>query len=124
MWPFGKDRRQVIRRAVRWQALFHCTFSNFQAALKTRVVNISLGGAVLHLERLQIGPYHLAISDQPPQLELEILLPEGALKANVEIRWYDWLEDQRIFAVGVEFIDLSEKSQETLLQAINDLPGQ
>ena len=124
MWPFGKDRRQLIRRAVCWEALLHCTFSNFQDTLKIRVVNISSRGTVLHLERLQIGPYHLAISDQPPQLELEILLPEGPLKANVEIRWYDWLENQRIFAVGVEFIDLSEKSQEILLQAINNLPGQ
>lgn len=126
MWPFGKDRRRNKRYPVQWKGCLNCTFtpSGFQGTLAVDIVDISLRGARLNVERLQVGPYHLVVCDEAPQLILEISLPEAIIHTSARICWSRLLDEERTFALGVEFGYISTENGEILKKEINNLPIQ
>jgi hypothetical protein len=101
----------------------NCTFSpsGYQETLAVDIVDISLGGARLNLERMQVGPYHLIVCDEAPQLILEIPLPEAIIRASARICWSRPLEEKRSFALGIEFGHISNEDGEVLKKEINNL---
>jgi hypothetical protein len=120
MWLFGSDRRREERLTVGWMGALRCTFPDLEETLQAAVVNASRGGALLNIDRLQIGAHHLVISDETPRLELEIAFSGGPFKTEVEIRWYDQIEEDRNFAVGVQFKALSKESLALLKEALKN----
>ena len=90
--------------------------------MDARMVNISLCGAQLALERMRIGSYHLVIGDRPGALYLSIPLPEGTIEPVIGVKYYDWSDTLKAFSVGVSFIDLDKEMEARLLRAFADLP--
>jgi hypothetical protein len=120
VWPFG-ERRSTKRRMVDWAASLHCSFGAAEQTVQVRVTEASLVGAQLSLERLQIGPYHLAVGSPPAGFELEIPLTDGIVRAPIEIRWYNWDESRRAFVLGVEFLRMEDENRATLRQALRKI---
>ncbi len=120
MWPFD-DRRRYKRHAVRWEGSLRCVFSNCEETIPIDVVEVSMSGARLLMHRMQVGQHHLLISDQSPDVDLDMSVPGGAVTASIALRWYNYDEENRRFAVGIEFIELDTESQATLKEAIKEL---
>jgi c-di-GMP-binding flagellar brake protein YcgR len=119
-FPFV-DRRRAKRHQVKWDASLQCVFPGSETALPVKVEDISPTGARLHLERLQIGSYHLVIGDHLISNELSIPLPEGLIRATIEIKWFNWCEENHVFIVGVDFQGMDEESRSTLERALSNL---
>jgi len=120
MWAFV-ERRRCKRYRVEWNASLHCVFSGCEEDLHVRVMEASLTGARLALDRLQIGPYHLVVGNSHPDFKLSILLPEGLFMSSIGICWYNWEEDERYFAVGIEFLGLEKEGRNLLEKAVKNL---
>ena len=121
MWPFGEERRREERHGVGWMGLLKCTFSDLEGTLEAQVVNASAGGARLHVDRLQINAHHLVVSDETPRLALEIAFADGLFESEIQICWYNQLEEDRNFAVGVKFLKLTKESRAVLKGALKNL---
>ncbi|MDY0042240.1 MAG: PilZ domain-containing protein [Desulforhabdus sp.] len=120
MWPFT-ERRHRKRYTVHWNATICCLFPEAKEELQAEVVEISLQGARILLPRMQVGPYHLIVDNQEEQLKLNIHLPEGSVRSSVMIRWYNLLDEERLFSIGVEFFDLPEASKKMLKERFKSL---
>ena len=120
MWPFA-ERRRDKRFAVEWTGRLRLSDLGREESMEVRIVDISPGGARLALERMRIGSYHLVIGDRPGTLSLAISLPDGTIEPGVAIRWYDWNESLKAFAVGIEFERMDKESGALLTRAVKDL---
>lgn len=107
MWPFS-ERRRNKRYAVDWEAEVHCAPLGQTEYLRTQVIEVSRHGARIRLFRMHLRTYHLMVNNNPDELELVIHLPEGTVRSNIIIRWYNRLEGEQLFTVGVEFCDMRE----------------
>lgn len=120
MWDFI-ERRRSKRLKVEWNALLNCVFPGCEENLETKVLETSLTGAKLALERLQIGSYHLVVGNSDPKFKLTIPLQEGSFVSPVAIRWYNWSDEERCFSVGVEYICPEEENRKLLARAVNGM---
>lgn len=116
IWPFI-ERRRSKRQTVEWNGLLHYHLSGKEERVDVKVSEISHEGARLHLERLQIGPYHLLIGDSPEEFRLSMSLPEGPLTVPVAFRWFNQDEENHRFIVGVEFQELNDEDRKKLRKA-------
>lgn len=121
MWPF-EERRREKRYPVDWEARLRLGVPDPGAVIEARIVDISLGGVRLALERMQIGPYHLCIGDRPGTLYLSITLAEDTVEAAVEVRWFNWNEQLKAFVVGAEFSRLDLEAKSLLSRTVSALP--
>lgn len=120
MWPFV-ERRYNGRFNVDWSASLNCLFPNFRETLQVKVIEFSIGGARLLLERLQTGPFHLVINDDLGQLQLRLGVLEEGINLPIHIQWYNYKEDQGAFVAGVEFLNINEEDQILLTQVLKHL---
>ena len=120
MWPFG-ERRQNKRRKVAWEASLFCRFMNLNQTVPVTVAEVSLSGARLHLDSMQVGPYHLVVGETPVECELAIDVPQGLVKSNVEFRWYNQAQAEGLFVVGAEFVNMEPECRKILKLAMDGL---
>jgi c-di-GMP-binding flagellar brake protein YcgR len=120
MWAFI-ERRYSKRYKIEWDATLHCVFPDCKETLQVRVVEVSLTGGRLAVEKLQVGGYHLFIGNSQRELNLSISLPKGLIETPVEIRWYKWDEVERNFDVGVEFMSLEKEERSILKDSVKNL---
>ncbi|MCE5241622.1 MAG: PilZ domain-containing protein [Syntrophobacteraceae bacterium] len=121
MWPFQEQTREK-RYPVDWEARLRLAVPDPGAVMAARIVDISLGGARLALERMRIGSYHLCIGDRPGSLYLSIALAEDTVEAAIEIRWFNWNEKLKAFLVGAEFSRMDLEAKSLLSRAVSALP--
>lgn len=121
MWPF-EERRREKRYPVDWEARLRLAVPDPGAVMAARIVDISLGGARLALERMHIGSYHLCIGDRPGPLYLSLSLGEETVEAAVEVRWFNWNEQLKAFVVGAEFSRMDSEAKSLLSRAVSTLP--
>lgn len=115
-----REKRRTKRYPIDWSASLRCAFSNAEQTVPVHIIEISLKGARIVLERLQFGPYHVLINDQPIDYELSIALPEGVLRIPVEIEWYNLNSEKRVFYLGCEFKTIGAESKAVLKRAIQN----
>ena len=120
MWPFN-ERRHRKRYMVNWDATVCCSFPNVEEKLQAEVVEISMEGARILLPQMQVGPYHLLVDNQSDQLELKIPLPEGPVRSQIIVKWYNLLDDDRLFTVGIEFLNMPDDSKSLLKEKFKNL---
>jgi len=120
MWPFT-ERRFRKRYVVNWGATIACCFRDIEEELQAEVVEVSMQGARILLPRMQVGPHHLLVDNQADQLELNIHLPEGAVRSGMVIKWYNLLDGDRLFTVGVEFFNMPDDSKTLLKEKFKSL---
>lgn len=120
MWDFI-ERRRAKRLQVEWSALLNCVFPGCEEDLKARVLETSLTGARLALDRLQVGSHHLVIGNFDPKFRLTISLQEGSFVSPVEIRWYNWSDEDRCFSVGIEYISPEEENLRLLKRMVKGM---
>ncbi len=119
MWLSKKNRRYNQRYKIHREALLHYILPEHQATLNVVLEDISLKGALLQMNKLQAGPFHLLASDQSPRLILEISLPMGIVRQTIKIEWYRLQDKGSGFLMGVKFIDLSKETISILKDTIN-----
>jgi hypothetical protein len=120
MWIF-KERRRHLRYSVDWKATLSCVFHGVEEVIGCRVVDVSLRGARLALEKMQAGPYHLVVGEQATSKELRLMLPDGPVKTPIEIRWYNRDDAKGVFMAGVEFVGIDSENEAIILRALNNL---
>ncbi len=98
-----------------------CIFHDAEQTVHGKIMDISLKGARITLERLQLGSYHVLISDHPISYELGIQLPENDVKIPVEISWYNLDEESRVFFLGLRFESVSNEEKKVLRKAIESI---
>lgn len=118
MWPFT-ERRRSKRYPVEWEAEVHCSAFGQPEYLEATVIEVTRQGARILLHRMHLRTYHLMVNNNPEELILVIHMPEGTIRCKLIIRWYNRLEDEQLFTVGVEFHDMPEGGQNVLKEAIN-----
>ncbi len=105
------DRRGLFRYEVEWNALLEIRFSDFQDRIPVSVVNYSDAGALLISNCIQIGNRQFVNTEPGPELRIRIFSPEGSFQQRISIRWFNWLANQRIFEMGIKFVDLSRERE-------------
>jgi len=120
MWPFS-ERRRHKRYAVSWDAALTCVFANLSEKLDVKVLDISPGGARIKTSKMQLGSYHLFVDNHVGELELAFDLPEGLFISKVATRWFNWDDVERVFVVGVEFVNTTEESRSKIAEIISSL---
>ncbi|MCK8602768.1 PilZ domain-containing protein [Desulfoferrobacter suflitae] len=120
MWPFTERRRRK-RKAVAWEASLYCTPVGVTERLQAQVIEISPNGARILLHRMHLRSYHLMVDNNPDELEMVIQMPEGEVRSNIILRWYNREEDEQLFTVGIEFCDMPEESKVLLQEKIKAL---
>ncbi|MGV8073506.1 MAG: PilZ domain-containing protein [Syntrophobacteraceae bacterium] len=118
---FFRDRRRPKRTKADWNATLRCIFSDAEQTIPVKLFDVSLRGARLALERLQVGPHHVMINDQPINYELSIILPEDSINIPMEICWCNRDAKQHFFFWGVEFPDISAESKTALKRALENI---
>ena len=106
----GKERGMSNRSVVCWDALLEVSFPDFHDQIDVKVVNFSVGGALLHSEELTVNNRHLVVADIKPELKLKISLPDTALELTTKIVWYNVLSKESIFEIGVSFINFKKEA--------------
>ncbi|OQX21438.1 MAG: hypothetical protein BWK80_33435 [Desulfobacteraceae bacterium IS3] len=91
-------------------ALLKVRFYDFQEQMTVTVNNLSEQGATLYSDRVFLKGRHLIARDQKPELNLEIISPEGVFESPVEICWYRWLVEKNLFEIGIKFIKMWQNS--------------
>ncbi len=104
-----KDQDKVPDNKFR-NALLKVRFSDFREQMTVTVSNFSEQGATLYSDRVFLKGRHLIDRDQKPELNLEIISPEGVFESPVEIRWYRWLVEKNLFEIGIKFIKMWQNS--------------
>lgn len=118
----GKERRLSKRHVVSWDAILEVTFPDSHGQIAVKVVNFSIGGALLHSEQFTVNNKHLFITETKPELTLKISLPKRILQLRVEIAWYNVVAGRSIFEIGARFINFKEESNmstDELIQLID-----
>lgn len=110
--------RSNRRHIVCWDAILEAKFPDFDGQMGVKVVSFSGGGALLHSEQLTVGNRHLLISDIKPELKLKISLPERVLKLMTRIAWYNVLNEEGTFQIGVSFTNFEEESNLSVRELI------
>ena len=105
-----KERGTSKRSVVCLDALLEVCFSDFHDQIDVKVVNFSVGGALLHSEELTVNNRHLVVSDIKPELKLKISLPETVLELTTKIVWYNVLSGESIFEIGVSFMNFKKEA--------------
>ena len=118
-----QERRRKKRYQVLWDAELKAVFSDYdyKGRMDVTVVDFSGLGAVIHAREIYMDRRHLAAPYNPPELNLKIDLPEGILKYQIDIKWYDLLIEDKIFEIGVEFLDISSEKEELVDLLIKNL---
>ena len=118
-----QERRRKKRYQVLWDAELKAVFSDYdyKGRMGVTVVDFSGLGAVIHAREIYMDRRHLAAPYNPPELTLKIDLPEGILKYQIDIRWYDLLIEDKIFEIGVEFLDISSENEKLVDLLIKNL---
>jgi len=123
--PFGaklrRYRRFHKRYEVDWDASLEAVFNDLTGSIPGKLVNFSVGGALLKLETMYIKGQHLVVSHFKPKLILTIFAPGGLLTSKIDIRWYDHIAEKNIFLVGVQCIDMIKDNKEIIEEIIADL---
>ena len=120
-WAFS-ERRRSRRYEVEWPGILHCLFPTLEESVGVTITEISATGARLVLDRLQIGPYNIALRHELPTLALSTTLPEGSFNVPViKIRWYDMDHETRLFRLGVAFDEMKGESQLVLDRILETL---
>jgi len=114
-------RRYHKRYEVDWDVSLKAVFNDLKGSVTGKLVNFSVDGALLQLENMYIEGQHLVVSQFKPKLTLEIFAPKGVLKSEIDIRWYDRADEQNIFNVGVQFIDMVKHNRDVIEKVIADL---
>lgn len=120
MWKYLKERRKHQRYSVDWSGLLHVQFGDDVETLPVHVTNVSLAGAGILIQALQVPGGHL-IADDPMKILLELMLPEGMVSLSVAPRWFNHLEERGMFLVGLVFIEPESSSLDVLRCAIRSL---
>ncbi|MBE9547217.1 MAG: PilZ domain-containing protein [Proteobacteria bacterium] len=118
----GKERRLNKRHVVCWDALLEVRFPDFQDQIQVKVVNFSIGGALLHSEQLSVDNRHLVVSDIKPELKLKIFLPETILESRAEIEWYN-VREKNAFEIGIKFINFIEETRISVDELMKIIEG-
>ena len=118
----GKERRLNKRHVICWDALLEVRFPDFQDQIQVKIVNFSIGGALLHSEQLSVDNRHLVVSDIKPELKLKIFLPETVLESRAEIEWYKVCE-KNAFEIGIKFINFIEETRISVDELLKIIEG-
>lgn len=118
-----QERRRKKRYQVLWAAELEAVFSeyDYKGCMDVTVVDFSGLGAVIHAGEIYMDRRHLAAPYNPPELKLKIDSPEGILEYQIDIKWYDLLIEDKIFEIGVEFLDISSEKEELVDLLIKNL---
>lgn len=119
MWPFV-ERRRHRRYPVDWEATLYCAFPGREESVPVKVIEASASGARLLVAQLQFGPYHLLADEVEAPFELMIHVPQTPVTAGLSIVWYNWSDDARQFAVGIEFAGMTEENRRTWKLVLKD----
>ncbi|MEA1934819.1 MAG: PilZ domain-containing protein [Thermodesulfobacteriota bacterium] len=123
MISWFQERRRKKRYQVLWDAELKAVFSDYdyKGRMDVTVVDFSGLGAVIHTREIYMDRRHLAAPYNPPELNLKIDLPEGILEYQIDIKWYNLLIEDKIFEIGVEFLDISLENEELVDLLIKNL---
>ncbi|MEA2082705.1 MAG: PilZ domain-containing protein [Thermodesulfobacteriota bacterium] len=123
MISWFKERRRKKRYQVLWDAELEAVFSDYdyKGGMDVTVVDFSGLGAVIHAKDIYMDRRHLAAPYNPPELNLKIHSPEGILEYQIDIKRYDLLIEDKVFEIGVEFLNISSKNQELVDLLIKNL---
>ncbi len=105
----SSERRQTRRYEVNWQGTLTCLFPNYQADVTVRVSEISLTGARISIEKLQVGPHHLVLESDTGRFTLTVDLAERDVKIPISIIWYSMTKDELYFNLGVLFLNHEDR---------------
>lgn len=115
-WKLRKRRHK--RYDVSWEARLEIESKNFHDHIVAPIINISNSGALVHSEWMSIHNHHLAVAAQNDELNLQIYIPGSKLDSRISIKRYEYLRDENVFELGVEFKDLCLKNKEFIKQII------
>jgi hypothetical protein len=116
------ERRYQKRRSVEWEGQLRCFFDDYEKTIPVEVNSISLGGASISLDGMQVGPYHLVIGDGTGRFELSIPKTEGMITGSIEFRWFNFDDRKGRFVAGIEFIGMDGGSKSILKKAFDQKP--
>lgn len=119
MWPF-RDRRKHKRYPVKMDAFLRCKSPDSDDSVPVKIIDLSLGGARIALERLQIGAQHLFIREDAVDYELTLPAGDEPLTLPVSFTWYNLEPERRVFWVGVSFSDVTGESSGRLKSVIRN----
>lgn len=114
----GKERRLGKRYTVCWDAILDVQFPDSHDQIEVQVVNFSAGGALLHSKRLTVDNRHLVITEIRPELTLKLSLPEAVLELTTTIEWYEVLNEDGTFEIGVIFTNFKGESNTSVAEVI------
>jgi len=117
------DRRTSKRYVVSWDGLIEAVFHDFHGQLPITAVDFSESGALLNSKQILLNSRHLITADQSPVLTLKIFSPEGTFESKVEIRWYDWSIEKRVYEIGIKFINPSEENKTMIHKLLQRISG-
>ncbi|ABK19056.1 PilZ domain-containing protein [Syntrophobacter fumaroxidans] len=119
MWPF-RDRRKHKRYPVKLDAFLRCKSPESDDSVPVKILDLSLGGARIALERLQIGTQHLFIREDAVDYELTLPAGDAPLTLPVLFTWYNLDPECRVFWVGVSFSEIAGESGNRLKSVIRN----
>ncbi len=106
----GKGRGMSKRYAACWDALLEVILPDFNEQINVKIINISVGGALLHSEQITVDGRHLVVADIKPELKLKISLPESVLELTTKIVWYNVLSEKNLFEIGINFMNFKKEA--------------
>ncbi len=118
-----RDRRGSKRYVVSWDGLIEVIFHDFHGQLPITVVDFSESGVLLNSKQIFLNSRHLIAAGHSPILILKIFSPEGTFESPVEIRWYDWSVEKRLYEIGVKFINSSEENKAMIHKLLQRVSG-
>jgi len=112
------DRRAKPRYRVDWPGTLDCRFPSHEETVKVRVSEISLTGARIEVESLNIGSCHIVVGSDQSRFILQMRMPEDEVSTEVRVVWYSLDEEKRHFNVGVLFPQAEENRSAAIERAV------
>lgn len=121
VWKPNIDRRKEPRFRVGWSATLTCYLADHEESVEARVTEVSMNGARLQLNSLDIGPHHIVVGGESIRFTLKVSLPEAAFSAPVSIVWYSSGREKNSFDVGVMFAQSSKERRAAIEKLMADV---
>jgi hypothetical protein len=108
---FQKNRRQIDRYTVLWDAVLEVRYPDYETRMGITVTNFSGKGALVYADRMFVNDRLLISAHHRPRLILKAFSPKGLFQAGVKICWYRWDVEENRFEIGLEYLEPSPENQ-------------